>query len=151
MRDKRQWAEKNGGDVDSKEAQLNRNSTRERTDRCVPIADGGRQISAFLDALAEQRRRYVIWCIRDKKEAGLEGVTEQVAAWEHGMPSEELNERVRKNVRIDLYHVQLPKLEEVGLLAFDHQNKSLRYRAREPVERFLDDCPSVERPEMSGK
>lgn len=113
-----------------------------------PVADGGFQIDMVTEALANERRRYVLYYLRDNESAELDELTEQVAVRETGTPPGELDEQTRRNVRIDLCHAQLPKLEDTGMIEYDRRHGSIRFR-RPPdeVEYFLDYCATLELPD----
>ena len=120
--------------------------------RGSPMTDGGFQINTLVDALADERRRYVLYHLRDEGNAEFEELIEQVVAWETETPLEEVNEQTRTNVRIDLYHAQLPKLERAGVIEYDHRHGSTCFQyLPDPVETFLDYCATLELPEANGQ
>ncbi|WP_135852517.1 DUF7344 domain-containing protein [Halorussus salinus] len=80
-------------------------------------AGGNRGISPALDAtldlLSDKRRRYVLYSLREQSGSmSVEELAEQVASWEEGEVDTQL-------VLADLYHSQLPRLDEAGAVAFD--------------------------------
>ena len=128
---------RNGGDRDRRGAHAARR---------VPITDGGLRISKLLDALAEQRRRHVLYYLKDERHAELEAIAQQIAAWEHKTQPAELDEQTCKTMQVTLHQIQLPKLEDAGLIEYDRRNKSLRYYDLPAyIEQLLDDCATVER------
>lgn len=93
---------------------------------------GNRDVSPALDAtldlLADRRRRFVLYHLRDRGGAvGLEPLAEQVAAWEReaddsvGSSEDGRAERVLA----DLHHCQLPRLAEAGVVDHDDEFASL--------------------------
>lgn len=115
------------------------------------VSDGGLEISEFMEVLAHERRRYVLYYLQHEECAELEDVTEQIAVWESGTPSEELDERTRRRISINLYHAQLPKLEEAGIIGYDRRHGSMCFQyPPDPVEKFLDYCAAIELPEPIG-
>ncbi|WP_455363925.1 DUF7344 domain-containing protein [Natronococcus wangiae] len=114
------------------------------------VADGGIQLREFVDALSDKRRRYVLYYLRSEQNAEFDDVTEQVAVWEAKMLPEGLDDQLQKNIRINLHHAQLPKLEEAGIIGYDRRRRSVCFRhPPDPVVRFLDYCASIELPDTS--
>ncbi len=80
-------------------------------------AGGSRGISPALDAtldlLSDKRRRYVLYSLREQSGAmPVEELAEQIASWEE-------SDVDTQRVLADLYHSQLPRLDEAGAVAFD--------------------------------
>lgn len=116
------------------------------------VADGGVVLSEMLEALADERRRYVLYHLREEGGSELEEVVEQVAAWTTGRPPDELDERTKRKVRSELHHVHLPKLENAGIIGYDRRHGSVSFRTlSSDVEAFLDYCSTVDSPETSGR
>lgn len=108
-------------------------------------ADGGVSEDVLLRVLASRRNRYVLEYLREKKSARLEELSRQVAAREGETRPSKVDDRTIDDVSIELYHVQIPKLEDVGLVEFDVRSRAVRYR--EPptcFEPILDTLISVE-------
>lgn len=125
-------------------------SETEHADERPIVTDGGVETSTFMEALANERRRYVLYYLQANEHAELEEVAEQVAAWETGKSPEELDEQTRRNVRVSLYHSHLPKLEKTGFIGYDHRHGSMHFRSPpEPIERFLDYCSEIESPKLT--
>lgn len=109
------------------------------------ITDCGLWISEFLQVLANQRRRYALYFLRDEERSTLDELAKLIAAQEHETSPEEVDEQAYRNVRIDLYHAHLPKLEETGVIAYDRQSGQLCYRQLPgPMGEFLDYCATLE-------
>lgn len=114
-------------------------------DEGVVVADGGNEINGFIELIADKRRRYVLYSLRNRGNTEFEAVTEQVTAWETETPPEELDEQTRRNIRIDLRHSHLPKLEETGIIRFDRRNGSIYLQhLPDSLEKYLDYCADVE-------
>lgn len=117
----------------------------EHAARGPAVADGGLQINEVIDALADERRRSVLYYLKDRENADLEEVTEHVATRETEIAADELDERTMMNTRIELYHAHLPKLEAAGIIGYDRRQGSVRLQyLPAPVERFLEYCETVE-------
>ncbi|MFC4439135.1 MULTISPECIES: DUF7344 domain-containing protein [Natrialbaceae] len=116
-----------------------------RIDEGVVVADGGNQINEFIELIADKRRRYVLYFLRNRGNTEFEAVTEQVTAWETETPPEELDEQTRRNIRIDLRHSHLPKLEDTGIIRFDRRNGSIYLQhLPDSLEKYLDYCADIE-------
>lgn len=116
-------------------------------DRCSAVADGGIGIGKVIEALADERRRCVLYYLQDRGNAELEDVIEHVAAREAETAPDEIDDRLRTNVRIGLYHADLPKLDDAGIIGYDRRKGTmcLQYLP-DPVEQFLEYCETVESP-----
>lgn len=114
-------------------------------DRGPLVTDGGLSVSECLEALADRRRRYVLYYLREDERAEFEDLTERVAAWETETAPENLDEATRRQVRIDLVHAQLPRLEELGMIRYDHRRGIVQIqRVPNPVEQCLERCSEVD-------
>lgn len=100
---------------------------------------GDRGISPALDAtlelLSNRRRRYALYYLRRQDGAvTVEELAQQVAAWEpDSTPDEE-------RVLADLYHCQLPRLDDAGAVDYDSADGyvSLVEPTDEPLTEYLE-------------
>lgn len=94
-----------------------------------PVATGGGKslLSRIFAALAHQRRRYVLYYLRDHEEATLTELAHHIAAWEQDSASEPVPAAIEDRVRMDLTHSHLPKLEDYGLVEYDRRSESVCY------------------------
>ena len=121
------------------------------TDRGPLVPDGGLSVSECLKALADRRRRYVLYCLREKEHTEFESLSERVAAWETGTPLEELDERTKRNVGIALSHAHLPQLEDAGMIQYDYRQGTVRVvEVPAPIEKCLEYCWNIESPGEFG-
>lgn len=125
------------------------NQREERTsDRAVSedcpkriAADGGRRFDEVFQALADRRRRHVLYHLRHEKQASVTEVAEQIAAWERDCPAEEVPDHVIDDLQISLYHQHFPKLQEGGAIEFDARSEVVVYRdPPDLVDHCLDFC-----------
>jgi len=81
----------------------------------------------LLDALAHGRRRSVceVLAAADREFLPLEELSERVASIDESGTDE-------RTARIELHHVHLPKLDEAGLLEYDHELNTVHYE-NDPV------------------
>jgi DNA-binding transcriptional ArsR family regulator len=94
-------------------------------------------LDATLDLLSNRRRRYVLYYLREQGETvALEELAEQVASWESDTGDIVDDERVLA----DLYHSQLPRLEEADIVTFDPEEGyvTLADCDEKPISEYLD-------------
>jgi hypothetical protein len=124
-----------------------RDHETKRTDEASFVADGGYKISKYLEIISSKRRRYVLYALQSKNKATFEEITERVATWETEIPSEELDERTKQNIRVNLHHSHLPKLEDAGIIGYNHQSGTLCLRDLSgTTENLLGYYENIERP-----
>lgn len=76
--------------------------------------------------LSNQRRRFTLHYLgRMEGKTTLSELAEHVAAWENEKPIEEVTSEERKRVYTALQQFHLSKMDEMGLLRFDSQTKTV--------------------------
>lgn len=114
------------------------------------VADGGHQINELLEMIADKRRRYLLYSLQHQRKVEFDEVTNQVATWETKTLPQELDKQARQNIQVDLRHTHLPKLEDAGIIRFDHQNSVIYlHHLPDTLEEFLDYCAVIEHSEES--
>jgi hypothetical protein len=95
-------------------------------DRCASndsetkVGDGGQtKLDQYLDAISEQRRRYVFRYLKDHESAPVSEIAKHVKAYETSQPPSTLTEHEYSAVQSDLQHNHLPRLADYGLLNYD--------------------------------
>jgi hypothetical protein len=74
------------------------------------------------DLLSKHRRRYALHYLKgDREEASLGELSEQIAAWENGIPLEEVSADERKRVYTSLQQIHLPRMAKMGAVEFDER------------------------------
>lgn len=90
--------------------------------------DGGRSLlDRIFGALSNARRRFVLYQVRERGPTDEADLATVVAAWEQGVPAEAVSAETSREVRIDLRHVHLPKLEDYGLVEYDRRSGTVCY------------------------
>ena len=98
------------------------NDTRLR-DR--PQSDGLSE-DAIFSVLSNERRRYVLrYLDRVERNAALSDLAERIAAWENGIDVADLEYNQRKRVYTSLHQTHLPKLDEAGIVDYDHDRSTV--------------------------
>jgi len=96
-----------------------------------------------LDALAHERRQSVceVLAAADREVLSLEEVSERVAARQEDRTDGPADART---VKVDLHHVHLPKLDEAGLIEYDHEINTVYYETDPVVESIADGAEPLE-------
>lgn len=116
---------------------------RHRAGRRPPVADGGFPPREFLRALGDERCRHLLEYLRANGSAGLEEAAEHVASRETWPPGRAADDRTKRRIQAEIYHLHAPKLEASGVVAYDRPEQEVRLRRLpKPVEEFLDGCGS---------
>lgn len=100
------------------------NSTRE-----MVIANGGEEplLSRIFAALANRRRRHVLYYLREHDHARIADLAGQIAAWEQDKPIPEVTTENIDRIHTSLVHSHLPKLEDYGLVEYDRRSETVCY------------------------
>ena len=96
------------------------------------------QPTLSFEVLADSRRQFVLWYLSRRSDTVLiDEVAEQLARW---------NEKPLAHVLLSLYHVQLPKLADAGLIRYDTEQETVKSTAMaERIVTILDQVSSIER------
>lgn len=92
------------------------------------------RLSQYFDALAAERRRYVLYYLSQRGTASVDELTRYVVARETGRSPDSLSKQASEPVASELYHKHLPRLADYGLVEFDPRSKHARFR--EPTRTF---------------
>jgi DNA-binding transcriptional ArsR family regulator len=99
------------------------------------------QLDATLELLSNQRRRYVLYYLREQgNPVPVAELADRVTTWENDSSAD------RSRVLSDLHHSQLPRLDEAGVVDFDAEEGyvSLATDAEAPITEYLDLAASEE-------
>lgn len=91
----------------------------------------GEALDALFEALADERRRYVLAYL----DAGEEDVATVPDLVDHVADEASVDDRER--VSVALHHAHLPKLADAGLVEFDARDGFVRYRGGSTVSEWL--------------
>jgi len=96
------------------------------------------QPTPSFEALADSRRQFVLWYLSQRSDTVLiDELAEQLARW---------CEKPQAHIRLSLYHVQLPKLADAGLIRYDTEQETVKSTAMaERIVTILDQVSSIER------
>lgn len=107
--------------------------------------DARRRVDDLLYALADKRRRDLVYHLDAVEITDLETLAARLAATRESVPVDAVPADVRERVQVDLRHNHLPKLENAGVIEFDARSEVVRCRNFPPTfERFVEACRDVE-------
>lgn len=88
----------------------------------------------LFELLSNQRRRHVLHALlREGEPIDVWSLAHEIAAWEDGVPAEEITTSDRKRVYTALLQSHLPKLERRGVVEFDREQGTVA--SLPPIER----------------
>jgi hypothetical protein len=74
----------------------------------------------IFEMLSNRRRRYVLHYLGQVEEpVTIRALSEQIAAWEHGVDRSEVTPKIRKRVYTALHQTHLPKMDQRGVVEYD--------------------------------
>jgi len=95
-----------------------------------PASDGGGSLlSRIFGALSHPRRRCVLYYLRDHGQAQVDDLAVHIAGWERDVPSADAadDDEYVDQIRLELTHSHLPKLEDEGLVEYDPRTEMVSY------------------------
>lgn len=98
----------------------------------------------LFDVLAEQRRRYVLHCLREHATSmTLSDVADEVAALEHETPVDDVPAEAVERIYLSLYHSHVPKLADANVVEYDPERDTVALAENvAQVERYVENEPS---------
>lgn len=92
-----------------------------------------------IDSISAPRRRTVLYLMRDRTDPtiSLDELVTRVVERETAIPSR-TSPASEKDVRFSLVHRDLPKLEEVGIVSYDPDERLIRYSSNPALESCLE-------------
>jgi hypothetical protein len=84
-------------------------------------------VSELFDALRRSNRRYALYYLRDRETATVAELATVVASWTQAREAdpEIVTQADRQRVMVSLHHVDLPALEDAGLVRYDSDSKTV--------------------------
>lgn len=138
------------GDDDTVEPPSTRRSAPSRDGTGEPAGGGlvplPYSLDAVLDALSSERRRTLLYYLRDEggdATVSLDSVVERVQARETAAGNRRSPESADQ-VRLSLVHTHLPKLDDAGILTYDADDAVVEYTENPALESCLDYVETLE-------
>jgi len=94
------------------------------------------RLDEFLDALADRRRRVLLYYLSSEECADREELLSRLVAFERDRTDTE-RERLAERLSTELHHKHLPKLRRAGLIE-DHDQADVCFRPPQPVAELLE-------------
>ena len=96
-------------------------------------------VDTIFELLSNSRRRHALRTLRDGEQTTLRALSEQIAASENGIDSDDLSAAQRKRVTIGLYQSHLPKLQRAGVVDYDRNRGTVvRTALADQLDPFLE-------------
>ncbi|MEA1930179.1 DUF7344 domain-containing protein [Halohasta litorea] len=96
------------------------------------------------DVLTHPYRRYVLYYLRTQAEAVDITTLSAMLANELEGPSATAGEKTPKDIEIALHHIHLPKLADVGLITFAHDERAIELDEITGHSQFIDQAARVD-------
>lgn len=101
---------------------------KEFTPEPTASGDGGHSLTErIFGALANKRRRYILYSLQDHGHMDVETLATQIAVWEEDLSIEDVPEDIYESVLSNLLHSHLPKLADYGFIEYDPRSGAIRY------------------------
>lgn len=98
------------------------------------------------NVLSDARRRHVLYYLREHDAASLDELADVIAGWLTVDRVTITTPTRRDRIRINLHHVHLPMLDDIGFLAYDREAHCARLRdLSDEAEALIDRSLAVER------
>lgn len=108
---------------DGCDSERGKNNDGERT----KVEDGGlERLDRYLDALADQRRRYVLYYLGDEEVATTSDIAEHIVSWDTGSTPSRVSDEEVRTVQTELQHNHLPRLADYGIIEYDTRTGDVR-------------------------
>lgn len=110
------------------------------------VVESNRELTRdeIFQVLSNDRRRYALHYLKrhEGETIPLRDVVDAVAAWENDIDTEELDSNTRKCVYTALRQSHLPRLDDVGVIEYDHLRGEARItEAARDVQMYLEYVP----------
>lgn len=98
----------------------------------------------ILDLLSSPRRRTILYALKTAptKEIPLDILADKIYKIDRSLPVRESS--THEEIKIDLIHTHLPKLQEVGVVKYDADSKTVNYTANQGLESLLSYIETIE-------
>ncbi|MUW13372.1 hypothetical protein GJ633_00915 [Halorubrum sp. CBA1125] len=98
----------------------------------------------ILELLSSPRRRTLLYNLKGQptEEIQLDRLVEEVHDIDRSLPIRDGSPR--EQIRTELHHIHLPKLQEAGIIRYDAESETVRYTANEGLESCLRYVETVE-------
>lgn len=97
-------------------------------------------LDSVFEALADQRRRYVLHCLAEyENPMAMADLATEVAVLENDTTSDGVEAEEVNCVYVSLYHIHVPKLEDTAIVRYDRAKNTVTLaEGTEPVNRSAE-------------
>lgn len=102
------------------------------------------RLNETLDLLTDPRRRYVLYHLRTKaEEVDIETLAAAIADWDEAHSEMERATSI-DDIKMNLYHIHLPKLAEAGFITISASMDSIGLATTDGLDEFLADAAPID-------
>lgn len=102
------------------------------------LSDATEYHDRIFDVLSVARRRYLIYYLFTLDTEIVEFEAAVNAVYKYEAAGTGSDDTPRKNVRINLHHTHVPRLEEAGILDYDRRQGTIRFRGDPVLEEWVE-------------
>lgn len=102
-----------------------RSSADARTGSGVGPSESLLERDDLFAALADRRRRYLLYTLIEDGGRSIGEIARRIAAWENDVPASAVGDEEAERVYASLYHAHVPKLEDFGIVGFDRRDETV--------------------------
>lgn len=110
------------------------------------LSDGGETpLDQILSCIQNKRRRYLLYYLEEEDDAYIKDAAQFIAACERECDLEDVPAEASEQVKIELYHVHLPKLADQNIIDYDSRSSAIRFQdPPDDLSDFVELCSSME-------
>lgn len=102
------------------------------------------RLNETFDLLTHPHRRYVLYHLRTKAEGiGIETLAAAISDWDEDPSGTEQATSI-DDIKLNLYHVHLPKLAEAGFVTVSTSMDSIELATTDGLDEFLTDVAPID-------
>jgi DNA-binding transcriptional ArsR family regulator len=109
-------------------------SDRQPRDGTIVLADRQRtdsSVTMLFEVLASPYRRFILEHLSPQEEVSVDDLAQQLATWEVYRAKADKTDEAYRRIQHVLFHIHLPKLEDDGLVEYDHERGTVTLREAE--------------------
>ncbi|GAA0235883.1 hypothetical protein ACFFQF_21260 [Haladaptatus pallidirubidus] len=91
----------------------------------IDISESILELQPVFAAIAQPRRRYLVYTLAEATEWSLDDLATKLAAWETDTPATDIATLTRQEMYTSLYHTHVPKLVDLDVIEFDADTETI--------------------------
>ena len=93
----------------------------------LPVEDTELMPNFIFNMMSERRDRYILYLLHYSQDTiDAHELVDKVTALEHGIPPNQIPDKLQNPIRTAIFHIHLPKLDASGVIEWDEQNQEVR-------------------------